>query len=78
MDVKSALLNLGDRCLRLAEQIDSSGSELNSDEKQLVRLAGLPMIQESQDMLLTAYLTGNYDFAKQNIERITNMVKDYI
>lgn len=78
IDVKGALLNLGERCLKLADQLDSSGRELNPDENQLIRMAGLPALREAQDMLMTAYLTGNQDYVDYNLKHITDMVKDFI
>lgn len=77
-DVKETLINHAENCMRLADKMDSDGRELKSSELKLVRLASLPILEESMVMLTSGYISGNKDFTESELERLKSIVMDFI
>ncbi len=55
-EIRHRLADHGENCLRLAEKLGDQGEPLNPDEKRLIRMATLPMLQDQFDMALGPYL----------------------
>ena len=54
-----ALRHQGERCLELSKALnDRHGRELNKEEKQLLRIALLPQLQERLDIMTTEFVSG--------------------
>jgi len=77
-EMKNMLVDHAEGCMRLADKMDSDGRELKSNERRLIRIASLPMIEESMELLTSAYLSGNKDFVELELARLKSIAMDYI
>jgi len=58
--VKYMVEEHGKRCIELSRKLHPDGStDLDRDEKRLLRLAMTPMVQESTEIIQSAFILGN-------------------
>lgn len=53
-----------DRMLNLADRItdQSPSNSLSKQDRQLIRMAAIPMLKEQADMMMSAYILGDRDY----------------
>ncbi len=69
---KAMLIEMGERCLRLADDLGHGGRRLTRDENALLRSAYLPVVEEHLTLMKVGYVTGD----REMIERSTDTVHD--
>ncbi len=77
-NLKGTLNNMAESMRNLANRLDDEGRELSNAEKELIRIATLPMVTETTSIIKGAYLSGNADWLHDAIGDLKNITDDFI
>ena len=76
--VKNMLMVTADKCAKLAENIRDEGRAMSSDEKQLIRFAVYPALDESMNEVKSAFLTGNIHWLERALDGFGKYAMDFM
>lgn len=75
-NIQSMLEGHGHACLDLAKKLnDRDGEPLNTTEKELMRLAAMPIVSEACDLIKSAFMVGNTMWLDNEQERLEDLIK---
>ena len=74
-ELKSLLMNHADATMKLAEKLDIDGVRLQDHEKQLIRMAMVPTLAESMDMVKSSFVIGNEKWLEEEMGRLRSYLE---
>lgn len=72
---KQRLKELGERCLKLADDLGHGGRRLSKPENDLLKAAYLPVLMEHLSMIKVGYVTNDIEMIEHASEVIHDCVK---
>lgn len=72
---KTLLIDLGERCLKLADDLGHGGRRLDKEQNELLRSAYLPVVQEHLNLIKVGYISGDQDLIKHSQDVISDIIK---
>jgi hypothetical protein len=73
--ISAMLRGMGERMIELSKIITGAdGERLTEDDDKLIRYAAMPAINETVDLMLTAYLVDNRMWKKDNLNRLQQLL----
>ena len=73
-DIRANLEQHAERCLELAKKVGPKGGELTTSDKELIRLAYVPAVDEMQGMIKSAFVSGMKEWAGHEMERLEKLI----
>ena len=71
--MKHMLQEHGKNCLELAERMNEKGKPLSLEDRELLRSAVLPAVNECTDLLKAAFIAGDVRWLERESERLHNL-----
>ena len=76
--IRRMLTDMGKHCEKLAEKLSDKGAPLKPKDKQLVRFAACPMIDDLTNEMKSAFLTGNEEWLDHSIKALDEQIKPFM
>lgn len=71
---KQRLIEMGERCLKLADDLGHGGRRLSKPENDLLKAAYLPVLMEHLSMIKVGYVTNDIEM----IDRASEVIHDCV
>lgn len=73
---KQMLIQLGEQCLALADNLGHGGRRLNKQENALLRQAYLPQFMENLNLVKVGYVTNDVELMETSTEVLHDIQRD--
>lgn len=72
---KQLLIEMGERCLKLADDLGHGGRRLSKEQNALLRAAYLPVVEEHLNLIKTGYIAGDQELINQSQAVISDIMR---
>jgi hypothetical protein len=72
---KALLIQMGERCLKLADDLGHGGRRLDKEQNELLKTAYLPIVSEHLNLIKVGYISGDQDLIKHSQDVLSDIMK---